>query len=54
MYAVVRIGSKIDKALLAGEKKSTTPLFSKLEIAEAERNKSKRPELYRIAQIQEA
>ena len=53
MYAVVRIGSKIDKTLLSGEKKSTSPLFSKLDIAEAERKKSKKPELYRIAEIQE-
>jgi len=53
MYAVVRIGSKTDKTLLSGEKKSTSPLFSKLDIAEAERLKSKKPELYRIAEIQE-
>ena len=51
MYAVVRVGSKLDKALLSGEMKSVSPLFDTQSAAEAQKKKSKKPWLFRVAKI---
>ena len=51
MYAVVRIGSKIDNDLLSGRKKSTSPLYSTCNIADKKRLDSTKPELFRVAEI---
>ncbi|MCP3670497.1 MAG: hypothetical protein GY814_08690 [Gammaproteobacteria bacterium] len=51
-YAIVRIGSKLDKALLSGENKSVSPVFTSFDIAETKRIESTRPELFRIVEIQ--
>ncbi len=51
-YALVRIGSKLDKALLSGEKKLASPVFTSFDLAETKRTESTRPELFRVVAIQ--
>ncbi len=51
-YAIIRIGSKLDKALLSGENTSVSPVFTSFGMAETKRTESTRPELFRIVEIQ--
>jgi len=50
-YAVIRVGSRLDAALLKGCKKQASPLYSTFDRADTARCRSAQPALYRIAEI---